>query len=251
MNRDPKYKKGDLVICKDRLSDVYKEVGTIEKCSKQNNLPYPDCLPYEYWVNFNWKLGVSFTLQGWFEECQLEPYTESETTRKNPQNLSLSDNQNTDNMEEKELNLCELLKDCIYETFYSPICGECEYKECFEDSEKMLFESIKDGVDGGYASLVFDAEGRYGNHGICMLYPSKELYEKYPLDPRKAWSEWAENRKPKHILQAQIRLISNDGITIEDSEIVEVEVWDISFNHAVKVVERTFEQFHKRKEADQ
>ena len=30
-----------------------------------------------------------------------------------------------------------------------------------------------------------------------MYFPSKELYEKYPLDAYSAWMEWAGERKPK------------------------------------------------------
>ena len=35
------------------------------------------------------------------------------------------------------------------------------------------------------------------NKGGCILWPSEELYEKYPLDPYSAWMEWKEARKPK------------------------------------------------------
>ena len=31
----------------------------------------------------------------------------------------------------------------------------------------------------------------------CLLFPSRVLYEKYPLDAYSAWMEWKEARKPK------------------------------------------------------
>ena len=37
----------------------------------------------------------------------------------------------------------------------------------------------------------------YGVAGNIMLYPSRDLYEKYPLDAKKAWGEWQEEQKPK------------------------------------------------------
>ena len=200
-SKDPEFQIGDKVqlqfdwcrISKETLLTI-KDIPTIDR---DNTFMY------------------SFEeIEEYIRETMLKPYTEeNEKNCKEIQNLSLSDEQTTENkenMEEKEfgkednfptkeLNLCELLKGYEGEgdVFYSPICGECEYKESIDGLELMRFEANRENVDGGYQSLAFDFEGKHGEHGTCMLYPSRDLYLKYPLDAYKAWQEWAEARKPK------------------------------------------------------
>lgn len=164
------------------------------------------------------------------EDRYLEPYTEEKN-----------------DMEEKELNLCELLKDCVYENFYSPICGKCEYKESFEDSETMLFEAVKEEEHGGHQSLIFDAEGRNNEHGICLLFPSKDLYEKYPLDAYSAWMEWAESRKSKY----NVKITLSEGKEDKYPGEYEVQFNDLKeAQQAAKEARKTLESFYHRKEGE-
>ena len=93
-------------------------------------------------------------------------------------------------MEEKELNLCELLKDCEGETFYSDV---------FE-----LVILTKVNLVGNFLTINWNrlelnlySNGSKVKGNRCVLWPSKELYEKYPLDAYSAWIEWKESRKPK------------------------------------------------------
>ena len=93
-------------------------------------------------------------------------------------------------MEEKELNLCEILKGYEGDIFYSPAYGD------------VALNFITDTVLGFSAEFSTDEKGRIRfNKEIhspeCMLYPSRDLYLKYPLDAKKAWGEWIEANKPK------------------------------------------------------
>ena len=174
----------------------------------------------------------------WFSDSDLEPYTETEKEVKETQNLSLSDKQKVDNMEEKELNLCELLKSCEGEWLYVVPCGEMELKGITKIELKPLHFS-RDTIN-----CLTKADGRAYEDGSCIIYPSRALYEKYPLDAPQAWREWAESSKPKYVLQAQLRLISNNGKTIEDYECVEVNTLDNDLTKAAEVVREALEKFH-------
>ena len=59
--------------------------------------------------------------------------------------------------------------------------------------------------------------------------------------------EWKESRKPKYILQAEIRLISLDGRDVEDWEQIEIiGVPDIDLSQAAEVVRDTLVKFHSK-----
>ncbi|MDE6246659.1 MAG: hypothetical protein K2M41_02300 [Muribaculaceae bacterium] len=169
----------------------------------------------------------------WFSDSDLEPCTEE--SRNLSQSSSNCDNpannQLIDNMEEKELNLCELLKGYEGISIYSPTFGERIVRNILPD---RLCDS----------TFICYKNGRIWEGGEVIIYPSRALYEKYPLDAYLAWMEWKEARKPKYILQAQLRLISIDGKTIEDYENVEVETSEIDLTKAEEAVRESLEKFH-------
>ena len=88
-------------------------------------------------------------------------------------------------MGEKEPNLCELLKGCEGMEVYS------------------LLEGIAFIRNVGNALITTMENNNYGEKGNiyvggeCLLYPSKALYEKYPLDAYSAWMEWQVEKKSK------------------------------------------------------
>ncbi|MDE7442147.1 MAG: hypothetical protein K2M69_08280 [Muribaculaceae bacterium] len=149
-----------------------------------------------------------------WNECELEPYIEpsnvsindTKDDTKESRNLSQNiancdkseDQELKDNMEEKELNLVELLRGCEGEEFYSIVYGnvtlEVIHSPEVDDLKYYLLtrpNSCRIGRDLVYPNGKVDA------NGAILLYPSKELYEKYPLDAYAAWMEWKEARKPK------------------------------------------------------
>lgn len=88
-----------------------------------------------------------------------------------------------------KLNIREILKGHKNHKCYSPLCGECWLCSSVTDKTN-LFKS-----DNGSDILVFN-NGKCNSGGVCLLFPSRELYEKYPLDAAKAWEEWVdENAK--------------------------------------------------------
>ena len=90
-----------------------------------------------------------------------------------------------DIMEEKELNLCELLK-------------SCEGMEVYSLLEGIAF--IRNVCNALITTMENNNYGEKGNvyvRGECLLYPSKELYMKYPLDAYSAWMEWQVEKKSK------------------------------------------------------
>lgn len=108
---------------------------------------------------------------GCYKESILEPYTEPETKP-------------TEDMETKELNLCELLHEG--DTVYSLINGEGEIKEIDEYS---LY------INGWYYNNDGTIQGSDAPKSYCLVFPSRALYEQYPLDAAKAWSVWQKTQK--------------------------------------------------------
>ena len=92
-------------------------------------------------------------------------------------------------MEEKELNLCEILKGHEREEFYSPTFGRCRFNSA---SDTLYFESLC-----AVESFELYLDGSYSTGGNCIIFPSEALYLKYPLDAKKAWDEWIEAYKTK------------------------------------------------------
>lgn len=74
-------------------------------------------------------------------------------------------------IEEKELNLVEILKDAPKGTkLYSPIYGECEFDEVRDDKIEIIYSA------GIYKRIwaTFYKDGTYSDRGECVLFPSKE-----------------------------------------------------------------------------
>lgn len=210
----PKFKVGDKVRIIKQNHSLYGKTAIVD-------VPMKDAP--EILVN---RMGNLYS----FYESDLEPYTEPETK---------------DNMEEKELNLCELLSkgDLLESEFFSPAFGKVTLSEVKPDEYEVVIMDVASACEyslNPYGCLMSSP------YGFCVLFPSRALYEKYPLDAKKAWSIWASERKPKHVLQAEIRLISNDGKTIEDYENVEVEVSDVDLTQAAEAVRETLMKFHEQ-----
>lgn len=116
------------------------------------------------------------------------------------------------------LNLCALLAERNYaddgmnvERYYSVSHGVCGI-ETDRNSIKLC------SLEGrAYHNATLDEFGRFtsfgdydGNVGdFCVLYPSKELYMAYPLDPKKAWGVWA-----KEMIQSGVIRNSYDEIRL-------------------------------------
>ena len=142
--------------------------------------------------------------QDWVRVCDLEPYTGSETKEVCPyaddrtcntcMGKGWCDYKPKANMEEKELNLCELLKGCEGKRFYLLSRGYTTLKGIIWNKDTCDYSIVLTGK--GRIELYCTGK-ETNNEAVVILYPSKELYEKYPLDAYSAWMEWAEARKPK------------------------------------------------------
>ncbi len=145
----------------------------------------------------------------------LELYTEPETkptedmeTKEN-RNLS-QDVANCDKPENKQLNLCELLKGHEGETFYSPFYGDVTLEEIHtptvETPKYYLLVRPKSYSVGRELILP---NGINHDGGQVVLYPSHALFEQYPLDPYTAWSVWNDKQ---YIHRLAVSLYTDDEI---------------------------------------
>ena len=173
----PKFKVGDLALVKDGYAKG--SVITIKAINIESPISYKSDITDD---------GMA----QWFLESMLEPYTEeSRNLSQETANCDKSeDNQLKDNMEEKELNLCELLKGCEREKIFLPDEGECEIVSVKEDKIELSQESNR------YIILCDDS--LWIKHtGFAYAYPSKESFLANPLNAPKTWKEWKEARVNK------------------------------------------------------
>lgn len=95
------------------------------------------------------------------------------------------------NDSENSLDLCELLKGHIGETFFATSFGDVVFDGFNTDCDLHPFR-ISHKVAGIW-NLAHD--GRMHESTPIILFPSRALYEQYPLDAAKAWSEWRKEQK--------------------------------------------------------
>lgn len=183
-----------------------------------------------------------------FNEIDLEPYTEQnkEPMEEVKDYPSYLDSPKT--VVSNDLSLCELLKGCEREEFYLLDCGNATLDGVQTNNSRgdsITFLSLHStNFDSG--AIIINTNGKRTVHGSVILYPSRALYEKYPLDAYSAWMEWKESRKPKYILQAEIRLISLDGRDVDWEQIEIIGVPDIDLSQASEVVRDTLVKFHSK-----
>lgn len=92
------------------------------------------------------------------------------------------------NSKKSQLNLCELLQGHEKSFFVSQCYGQIELIEIKD--KKLIIQ------DMGAQKHTLASDGTHSPCGnSCIIFPSRELYEQYPLDPLKAWSVWEEEQK--------------------------------------------------------
>lgn len=99
------------------------------------------------------------------------------------------ENQIKNYMENKELDLIELLKGCEGEIIFLPDDGECEIVRVSDNEVTLIKDTGK--IYLTRESLILACTG------FAFAYPSEESFKQYPLDAVQAWKEWKESRKPK------------------------------------------------------
>ena len=117
---------------------------------------------------------------GCYKESILEPYTEPETKM-------------TEDMETKELNLAELLKGHEGEEFFLTTMGTVIFHGVSEQS--IQFKPNKTAKD----TYLLSSTGKMRDNGVILAYPSRVLYEQYPLEPYTAWMKWKEEQQVRNL----------------------------------------------------
>lgn len=90
-------------------------------------------------------------------------------------------------MKNKELNFAEILKGHEGNKFFTLNKGSLTLSHIDYDKELIFFNETPEG---------FHLNGTFHDkkYGICMLFPSRDLYIKYG-EPYKAWEEWMQAPK--------------------------------------------------------
>ena len=189
----PKFKVEDLALVKEGYAKG--SVITIKAINIESPISYKSDIKDD---------GIA----QWFLESMLEPYTDEKGkyTEESGNNSEIP-NQNKEPMEEKELNLCELLNGCEGMEIFNIEKGTDVIAEV--DDNTISFVN-----PNGRGNIVYIGKSvRTYPSGSALFYPSRSLYEKYPLDAKKAWMEWKESRKPK-----RWRAKSSVGVAVSECE---------------------------------
>lgn len=216
---DSDYSIGDKVVVNiSSLGNPRKEVVTLVR-------QYQPVCEYSYWEK-TWVIQARDGMTYQSKESHFEPYTEPTEPK-------------SDDMEEKDLRLDELLKDHIGEEIYSPTFGIVQV---------TLANCNAIGVISPWnnAKRTFDKDGRYWDKSdaVVSLFPSRDLYLKYPLDARAAWMEWEQANKPK----VELRV----SYTIKEKIFNGSGSFSLTFNsqeeaqQAVEAAKKALEQFQNR-----
>lgn len=192
------------------------------------------------------------------DEC---PYTDDRTCE-SCKGKGWCEYKSKDNMEEKELNICKILYGEIDDTFYSTVWGDTLITS-IQDSTYIHIRPHYADYDEDEHLIIF-SNGKAHKDGICILYPSRILYEKYPLDPYSAWMEWKELRKPKRWYPKQGEIVWYIGENLKALKktvsYIPQSKWEGDLNcfqteelcnEAIEGVRAYLEDFHKRKEGEE
>lgn len=171
---EPKFRVGDLV----KICNIKKHKGGVPSIVDRRRSE-------QGWI---YKISVN----EWVNEARLEPYAKPEDSNVNQS----QEPANCDNSEDKELNLRELLKGHEGEEFFLLSCGNAQLDSIAFDKEYYPFE-FKQILSKRTQYVQRTKEGKVYDSGVVDIYPSRTLYEQYPLDAKKAWAIWIEQQTPK------------------------------------------------------
>ena len=109
------------------------------------------------------------------------------------------------------LDLAKILAGHERETFYSILEGDIRIKSITPAWIETYTNQISYTNTGtlGYAG------------GLCVLFPSRDLYLKYPADPAKAWDEWQKGQKTdrwRAAADGKFYAVRHDGKVFEQIE---------------------------------
>ena len=202
----PKFKVGDKVVICSKLYDI--KWDGIVKTIKSVELNEKGELVYSFYdYNYN-VVEDSFP--------HLIPYTEE-----NKEPMEEIESGKEDNFPTKELNLCYLLNGCEGETFFSYSHGEVKLLRMYQNAIGYNLDFVVETENGKYVVTIY-SNGKRFQSGLVDMFPSKELYEEYPLDAYSAWMEWKESRK--YVLEVEVSswLDGEDG---RECEVYDGKKW--------------------------
>lgn len=149
----------------------------------------------------------------------LKPYTKLETKpTEDMETIEKQKGEKGNNSENSQLNLCELLQGHEDEEFYSLVAGKCRLKEINEGAGYPICIILDACATWEY--LTKDGKRFNVSDARCILFPSRSLYEQYPLDAYAAWMKWKEEQKKYSISISYEKIIGPvhgcGGKTISD-----------------------------------
>ncbi len=246
-----------LVVSRKKVQELYKHFGFKHDPTDKEN-------------EFNRELieaKESLLLYLFHNKCLSDqPTPKTETTTPIPPNsgelkteTAENEKKPTENMEEKELNLLEILTGCENQEFYSPSFGKVTLRKIYKESGYPLYWYCS------YGDIYTFSDGRICKDSESIIFPSRALYKKYPLEPVKAWKEWSESRKSKRWRAKEEELYywlgsywnvecNEESMSEEDNMLYDAGNYFRTETEAEELAEeilKVVNAFHKRKESDQ
>lgn len=139
------------------------------------------------------------------------------------------------------LNLRGMLEGHEGDTFYSPAWGENIVITPHPEDGFRITPKDLHGRTKGYLDIGLD--GKADKDGCVLLFPSRALYEKHPLDAKRAWAEWQEGQNRKTFIKI---LPKYDGKKSWAEIVVSSRFTTLELAvQAAEAVRKTLEEFHK------
>lgn len=111
-----------------------------------------------------------------------------------------------------KIELLEILRGQQGKTFFSPEHGNMTYRDNTIDEGVLVALLSPNGSGLSYKYRRF----LVSKGGLWNLYPSRELYTKYPFDGERAWKEWESKRFES--VKTWEELVSTQGVGLDIGE---------------------------------
>ncbi len=177
----PKFKMGDKVKISVPTSEFLNKYNGAITCVLERQMRGDGV---EGWLT---ELSTAYV----FKDEWLEPYTEPETKpTEDVETKGKELGKKGNNSENSQLNLCELLKGHEGERFYSPAFEDVKLINSRIEENRICIDTLS-----CFGRVQLMENGTVVGPGECILFPSRALYEQYPLDPYTAWMKWQEEQE--------------------------------------------------------
>lgn len=120
-------------------------------------------------------------------------------------------------MAHEKFDLRKYLKGHQGEYFYNTSFDAVQFIDivAFDESEPAIHITYTEISETEPTHIYLNIDGSIVKNGPCVLFPSANLFERYPLMPELAWEMWENSKNVKYFMRTNIELCeTHKGIEV-------------------------------------